>query len=123
MVRTIHGIVALTALTAGVVLLSRSVSAVYAVQGDTRPGWGFGDKNHVHTGPPGHSVFPGPTGTTGASGASGATGTTGTTGSTGSTGASGATGPTGATGGTGTSGATGATGETGPTGATGATGV
>ncbi len=22
----------------------------------TRPGWGFGDKNHVHTGPPGQSV-------------------------------------------------------------------
>jgi hypothetical protein len=21
--------------------------------GDTRPGWGYGDKNHVHTGPPG----------------------------------------------------------------------
>jgi hypothetical protein len=26
----------------------------------TRPGWGWGDKNHKHTGPPGHSVFPGP---------------------------------------------------------------
>lgn len=26
----------------------------------TRPGWGWGDKNHTHTGPPGHSVFPGP---------------------------------------------------------------
>jgi len=24
--------------------------------GQTRPGWGNGDKNHVHTGPPGHSV-------------------------------------------------------------------
>jgi hypothetical protein len=23
---------------------------------DTRPGWGFGDQNHVHTGPPGQSV-------------------------------------------------------------------
>ena len=23
---------------------------------DTRPGWGHGDKNHVHTGPPGQSV-------------------------------------------------------------------
>ncbi len=21
-----------------------------------KPGWGLGDKNHVHTGPPGHSV-------------------------------------------------------------------
>lgn len=27
-------------------------------QGDTRPGWGFGDKNHTHTGPPGQSVRP-----------------------------------------------------------------
>ncbi|HSX39317.1 MAG TPA: hypothetical protein VLI92_01880 [Candidatus Saccharimonadales bacterium] len=26
--------------------------------GDTRPGWGFGDKNHVHTGPPGQSNHP-----------------------------------------------------------------
>ncbi|MBX4188081.1 MAG: hypothetical protein KW793_03025 [Candidatus Doudnabacteria bacterium] len=25
-------------------------------QGNTRPGWGFGDANHVHTGPPGTSV-------------------------------------------------------------------
>lgn len=25
---------------------------------DTRPGWGFGDQNHVHTGPPGQSVHP-----------------------------------------------------------------
>lgn len=23
---------------------------------NTRPGWGHGDKHHVHTGPPGHSV-------------------------------------------------------------------
>jgi hypothetical protein len=27
--------------------------------GDTKPGWGYGDKNHVHTGPPGQSVHPG----------------------------------------------------------------
>jgi hypothetical protein len=26
--------------------------------GGTRPGWGYGDKNHVHTGPPGQSVHP-----------------------------------------------------------------
>jgi|GEM_PF-2149666 len=24
--------------------------------GDTKPGWGHGDKNHHHVGPPGHSV-------------------------------------------------------------------
>ena len=23
---------------------------------NTRPGWGHGDRHHVHTGPPGHSV-------------------------------------------------------------------
>lgn len=27
-----------------------------AASGGTRPGWGFGDTNHVHTGPPGQSV-------------------------------------------------------------------
>jgi len=27
--------------------------------GGTRPGWGFGDTNHTHTGPPGQSVAPG----------------------------------------------------------------
>lgn len=26
--------------------------------GDTKPGWGYGDKNHTHTGPPGQSVRP-----------------------------------------------------------------
>ena len=25
----------------------------------TKPGWGHGDKNHIHTGPPGHSVSTG----------------------------------------------------------------
>ena len=24
---------------------------------DLRPGWGYGDKNHIHTGPPGHTGF------------------------------------------------------------------
>ena len=27
--------------------------------GTTKPGWGYGDQNHVHTGPPGQSVHPG----------------------------------------------------------------
>lgn len=26
--------------------------------GPTKPGWGYGDKNHTHTGPPGQSVHP-----------------------------------------------------------------
>ena len=34
-------------------------SGAFAQNDDgTRPGWGFGDKNHTHTGPPGHSVHP-----------------------------------------------------------------
>ena len=28
-------------------------------ENNTRPGWGHGDDNHVHTGPPGHSNRPG----------------------------------------------------------------
>jgi hypothetical protein len=36
------------------------VGSAFAQQNDdnTRPGWGYGDKNHVHTGPPGQSVRP-----------------------------------------------------------------
>jgi hypothetical protein len=33
-------------------------SAFAKNDGGTRPGWGYGDKNHVHTGPPGQSVRP-----------------------------------------------------------------
>jgi hypothetical protein len=43
------------------VLLSTFVvtgAAYAATQNGTRPGWGYGDKNHVHTGPPGQSVRP-----------------------------------------------------------------
>jgi hypothetical protein len=32
--------------------------------GDTRPGWGCGDKNHVHTGPPGRQYATPPPGCT-----------------------------------------------------------
>jgi hypothetical protein len=31
----------------------------FAQSSPTKPGWGFGDKNHVHTGPPGQTVVPG----------------------------------------------------------------
>lgn len=34
-------------------------SALAAPSNTSRPGWGNGDPNHVHTGPPGHSVNPG----------------------------------------------------------------
>lgn len=35
------------------------VSTAFAKQTVTiRPGWGFGDENHIHIGPPGQSVHP-----------------------------------------------------------------
>lgn len=42
---------------AGAVALGGSAFA--KSNGGTRPGWGNGDQNHVHTGPPGQSVRPG----------------------------------------------------------------
>ena len=41
-----------------VLVSSLSVQGVYAASptGTPKPGWGHGDKNHVHTGPPGVSV-------------------------------------------------------------------
>ncbi len=49
----------------GLLVLSLAVVAgsAFAKQDDNgvRPGWGWGDKNHTHSGPPGGpSVFPGP---------------------------------------------------------------
>jgi hypothetical protein len=42
-----------------VAVIVMTTSALAASNGDgTKPGWGFGDKNHVHTGPPGQSVHP-----------------------------------------------------------------
>lgn len=35
-----------------------SVSAPAAFAKTTKPGWGFGDDNHIHLGPPGQSVRP-----------------------------------------------------------------
>ena len=50
-------------LIVGAVLIAGAVVAVgqsFAKNdGGTRPGWGHGDKNHTHTGPPGQSVRPG----------------------------------------------------------------
>lgn len=42
--------------------LSLVTASVFAQQNNSsRPGWGWGDPNHTHTGPPGGpSVFPGP---------------------------------------------------------------
>ncbi len=40
------------------VLSAGALSASAAGKGDVKPGWGLGDKNHVHVGPPGQSVQP-----------------------------------------------------------------
>jgi hypothetical protein len=48
------GAVAITVAGGGVALACHNVAS--ANGGDARPGWGHGDKNHVHTGPPGQSV-------------------------------------------------------------------
>jgi hypothetical protein len=48
---------------AGVAVVALAITAATATavmaakpSGETKPGWGYGDKNHVHTGPPGQSV-------------------------------------------------------------------
>lgn len=50
-------LIVLATLIAGIVL---TVGGVFAQgnSGSTKPGWGYGDQNHVHTGPPGQSVRP-----------------------------------------------------------------
>jgi Spy/CpxP family protein refolding chaperone len=40
---------------AGAMLVAGTAAAA-GNSGTTKPGWGYGDKNHVHTGPPGQSV-------------------------------------------------------------------
>ncbi len=49
-------IVAVLILTA--LAMTVKASSVEAKTGGTRPGWGYGDKNHEHTGPPGLTVRP-----------------------------------------------------------------
>ncbi|MBW3538353.1 hypothetical protein KY386_02580 [Candidatus Parcubacteria bacterium] len=49
----VTAVAALMAVGVGLVATS-AVSARH--QDEARPGWGFGDRNHVHTGPPGQSV-------------------------------------------------------------------
>jgi len=39
-------------------ILFASASVANAKNDSPKPGWGYGDKNHVHTGPPGQSVHP-----------------------------------------------------------------
>ena len=56
-----------TILNMRMVVVAAIIMAIFALmgaqafakdKGGTRPGWGFGDKNHEHTGPPGQSVRP-----------------------------------------------------------------
>lgn len=35
-----------------------STSALAKTTSNNKPGWGFGDTNHIHLGPPGQSVLP-----------------------------------------------------------------
>ena len=51
---TLKPIGVLALLAAAAAIMAGSVLAKSS--GGTRPGWGFGDKNHTHTGPPGLSV-------------------------------------------------------------------
>lgn len=46
----------LALLAAAIIFISQS--ALAKANGGDRPGWGYGDKNHNHTGPPGLSVRP-----------------------------------------------------------------
>jgi hypothetical protein len=46
----------IVALFAAVALVGSGSALAAKPSGDTRPGWGFGDGNHVHVGPPGQSV-------------------------------------------------------------------
>ncbi|MBI3486026.1 hypothetical protein HY025_03705 [Candidatus Daviesbacteria bacterium] len=48
----------LLAVTALLIAVFAIMASRAFAEGGTVPGWGYGDKNHVHTGPPGQSVFP-----------------------------------------------------------------
>ncbi len=52
-----RAIVALAVVVVAAVTVATTAMAA-GNSGTTKPGWGFGDKNHVHTGPPGQSVHP-----------------------------------------------------------------
>jgi hypothetical protein len=58
MVLSLRSITILAVLAAAVVISASAAFAAPGNSGDTKPGWGYGDKNHVHTGPPGQTVQP-----------------------------------------------------------------
>ena len=46
----------IAAIVVAATVVSVGANAAQKASSSTRPGWGYGDKNHVHTGPPGQSV-------------------------------------------------------------------
>ena len=52
MVLNIRAMIVMVTLIAAIALMAGSAFAAKPV-GNARAGWGFGDNNHVHTGPPG----------------------------------------------------------------------
>jgi hypothetical protein len=58
MVLSLRNIIVMTVLAASAVFITTSALAAPGNSGETKPGWGNGDKNHVHTGPPGQTVRP-----------------------------------------------------------------
>ena len=57
MVLNLRLLIVLATVAAAIVMMASAALAAPGNSGDTKPGWGYGDKNHVHTGPPG-SVRP-----------------------------------------------------------------
>jgi hypothetical protein len=51
------GLFTIAGLTLALLLFVNTAMAAKPTS-DIRPGWGFGDLNHIHTGPPGQSVRP-----------------------------------------------------------------
>lgn len=58
MVNSVRIFVVVATVVVSGVLLSQTALA-QGNSNNNRPGWGHGDKNHHHSGPPGHSVHPG----------------------------------------------------------------
>jgi hypothetical protein len=48
----------IVAIAAIAVVMVAQAALAAGNSGSTKPGWGYGDKNHVHTGPPGQSNRP-----------------------------------------------------------------
>lgn len=53
----LRAILVMSVIAAAAVFMATTALAANNDDG-SRPGWGYGDKNHVHTGPPGQSVHP-----------------------------------------------------------------